>query len=183
MKIRQTSIVGLVEIEPRIHKDTRGYFFESFNQRDLCNALGFEVNFVQDNQSYSGKHVMRGLHYQVEIPQAKLIRVVSGAIFDVCVDLRENSSTFGQWYGTVLSAENFKQLWIPRGFAHGFQVVSDYAEIIYKTDNYWSPEHEKILFWNDQSLGINWPEMNSPIINNKDQNGLSLQSVNPIKIS
>lgn len=168
MKIVPLAIPDVLLLEPRLHRDERGCFFESWNQRVFELAVGAPVVFVQDNHSYSLEHVLRGLHYQIKQPQGKLIRVVSGTVFDVAVDIRKGAPTFGRWVGEVLSAENHKQLWIPAGFAHGFVVLSGQAEVLYKTTDYWSPEHERCIVWNDPTLGIAWPIDGPPRLSAKD---------------
>ncbi len=171
---KPTSISDDVIIDPRVFGDERGFFFESFNQKEFNQAVGQNVNFVQDNHSKSKRAVLRGLHYQLNQPQGKLVRVISGAVFDVAVDLRESSLTYGQWVGVELSEQNKRQLWIPEGFAHGFLVLSDEAEFLYKTTNYWHPESEQILLWNDSTLNIQWPNLDVlPVLNKKDACGLS----------
>lgn len=158
MKVIETKIPGLLIIEPRVFGDERGFFFESFNEKAFAEATGAAPNFVQDNHSKSAKGVLRGLHYQLPTKaQGKLVRVVQGEVFDVAVDIRKDSPTYGQWVGEVLSADNKKQLWIPPGFAHGFLTLSDTAEFLYKTTDYWSPEHERAIVWNDETLDIQWP--------------------------
>ena len=158
MKVIETKIPGLLIIEPRVFGDERGFFFESFNEKAFAEATGAAPNFVQDNHSKSAKGVLRGLHYQLPTKaQGKLVRVVQGEVFDVAVDIRKDSPTYGQWIGEVLSADNKKQLWIPPGFAHGFLTLSDTAEFLYKTTDYWSPEHERAIVWNDETLDIQWP--------------------------
>ena len=174
MHILPLAIEGVVVIEPRVFRDDRGYLFESFNNRAFAEAIGKHTTFVQDNHSYSTKHVLRGLHYQIRQPQGKLVRVISGVVFDVAVDLRKGSPTFGRWVGDVLSAENRKQIWIPVGFAHGFLVLSDSAEVLYKTTDYWSPENERCIRWDDASLGITWPIDGTPILSAKDAQGMTL---------
>lgn len=171
MKVTPTSIPDLLVIEPRVFGDERGFFFESFNAGVFNRVIGAEVCFVQDNHSRSGKDVLRGLHYQIEQPQGKLVRVVSGEVFDVAVDIRENSPTFGQWAGEHLSAANKKQLWVPPGFAHGFLVLSDSADFLYKTTDYYAPEHERCIAWNDPDLDIAWPLAGRPILSDKDEQG------------
>jgi dTDP-4-dehydrorhamnose 3,5-epimerase len=169
-----TSILDVLEIEPRVFGDDRGWFFESFNEKDFSAAVGKSVNFIQDNHSSSKKGVLRGLHYQTEHTQGKLVRVCHGAVFDVSVDLRESSATFGQWIGVELSAENKKQLWIPAGCAHGFLVLSDNAEFLYKTTDYWHAASEKCIVWNDPTLNIQWPDIGmQPVLNPKDAAGLA----------
>lgn len=164
-------------LEPQIFGDSRGFFYESFNARDFAIATGLSVEFVQDNHSMSSQGVLRGLHYQIQHAQGKLVRVVRGEVFDVAVDLRKNSSTFGQWTGFHLSAENAKQVWVPPGFAHGFLVLSESAEFLYKTTDYWYPEFERTLLWNDPALGIDWPlpsSLTAPLLAAKDAAGLPL---------
>jgi dTDP-4-dehydrorhamnose 3,5-epimerase len=174
MKIAATAIPGLLLLEPAIHEDARGFFFESFNQKRFEDATGLNIRFVQDNHSRSVKRVLRGLHYQIRRPQGKLLRVTAGEVFDVAVDLRRSSPTFGKFAGIVLSAENKKQLWIPEGFAHGYLVLSEAAEVLYKTTDYYSPEHERCLIWNDPEVGIDWPKDGEPILSAKDRLGLPL---------
>lgn len=169
-----TEIPDVMIIQPKILGDDRGFFFESFNQREFAKATGVEAEFVQDNHSMSKRGVLRGLHYQLERPQGKLVRVVRGVVFDVAVDLRQQSKTFKQWIGVELSAENQKQMWIPPGFAHGFLVLSDDAEFLYKTTDYWHPAREQSLLWNDASVGICWPNIDVlPSLTEKDAVGLS----------
>jgi dTDP-4-dehydrorhamnose 3,5-epimerase len=173
ISIAPTAIPDLLVVEPKVFGDDRGWFFESFNEKDFSAALGKQVNFVQDNHSFSEKGVLRGLHYQTEQTQGKLVRVCHGAVFDVAVDLRKTSSTFGKWVGLELSAENKKQLWIPAGFAHGFLVLSETVEVLYKTTNYWDAASEKCIIWNDPTLNINWPDIGvNPRLSFKDLNGL-----------
>lgn len=174
MKVTPTSIPSVLIIEPRVFGDTRGFFFESFNQRAFNLATGLDVNFVQDNHSRSSKGVLRGLHYQIQQPQGKLVRVVHGSVFDVTVDLRKSSPTFGQWVGVELTEDNHCQLWIPPGFAHGFYVLSDSADFLYKTTDYYAPEFECSLIWNDPTIGIEWPLNTQPIISAKDAQGKKL---------
>ncbi len=169
MKATPLSIPDVVLFEPKVFGDERGFFFESFNQAKFEAAIGRPVNFVQDNHSRSVKNVLRGLHYQIRQPQGKLVRVVQGEVFDVAVDIRKSSPTFGQWAGAVLSAENKRQLWVPEGFAHGFVVTSDSAEFLYKTTDYWAPEFERSIAWNDVAIGINWPIQGEPALSAKDQ--------------
>jgi dTDP-4-dehydrorhamnose 3,5-epimerase len=152
-----TPIDGVLVLEPKVFGDARGFFFESFNARDFAQATGLDVAFVQDNHSKSAKGVLRGLHYQTQHAQGKLVRVTQGAVFDVAVDIRKGSPTFGQWFGQELSAENNKQLWIPAGLAHGFLVTSESAEFLYKTTDYYHPEFERSLLWNDPNVGVEWP--------------------------
>ena len=171
MKATPLSIPDVVLFEPTVFGDERGFFFESFNQAKFEAAIGRQVNFVQDNHSRSVKNVLRGLHYQIQQPQGKLVRVVQGEVFDVAVDIRKSSPTFGQWAGAVLSAENKRQLWVPEGFAHGFVVTSDSAEFLYKTTDYWAPELERSIAWNDAAIGIQWPIQGEPALSAKDQQG------------
>jgi len=170
MNFTLTKIPDVILIEPKVFGDARGFFYESWNERTF-RSLGLGVHFVQDNHSKSQKNVLRGLHYQIQHPQGKLVRVVSGAVYDVAVDLRRSSPTFGQWVGFVLSAENAQMAWIPPGFAHGFCVTSESAEFLYKTTDYWYPEHERTLLWNDPTLNINWPLHDTPLIAAKDAAG------------
>ncbi len=173
MEARGTLIPDVVVLEPRVFGDARGHFFESFNRRALEAALGRSLDFVQDNQSMSLRGVLRGLHYQQPRPQGKLVRVVRGEVFDVAVDLRRGSPTFGRWTGQTLSAENRRQLWIPEGFAHGFLVLSEAAEFLYKTTDYWHPEHERCIRWDDPDLAIAWPALGEPPrVSAKDAAGL-----------
>src|ERR1039458_315991 len=174
MKVAATAIPGLLLLEPTIHEDERGFFFESFNQKRFEYATGLNIRFVQDNHSRSVKRVLRGLHYQIRQPQGKLLCVTAGEVFDVAVDLRRSSSTFGKFAGIVLSAANKKQLWIPEGFAHGYLVLSDAAEVLYKTTDYYLPEDERCLIWNDPDVGIDWPKDGAPILSAKDRLGLPL---------
>ena len=169
MQVIRLAIPDVVLIEPKVFGDDRGFFFESFNQKQFDAAVGKKVNFVQDNHSKSSKNVLRGLHYQIQNPQGKLVRVVSGEVFDVAVDLRKSSSSFGQWVGTILSSENKKQLWVPEGFAHGFVTLSESAEFLYKTTDYYSPQHERAILWSDDDINIVWPCEDSPSLSAKDQ--------------
>jgi dTDP-4-dehydrorhamnose 3,5-epimerase len=162
-------------IEPKVFGDERGFFFESFNRRQFAELTGRDVDFVQDNHSRSVKNVLRGLHYQIQHSQGKLVRVVQGTALDVAVDIRKNSPTFGQYVAEELSAENKRMLWIPEGFAHGFLVLSDTAEFLYKTTDYWRPEYERCICWNDPTLAINWPLQTTPMLSAKDAQGMSLQ--------
>ncbi|HVW52312.1 MAG TPA: dTDP-4-dehydrorhamnose 3,5-epimerase [Trinickia sp.] len=171
IKVIETSLPEVRLIEPKVFEDARGFFFESYNARTFEQVVAAGAQFVQDNHSHSFKGVLRGLHYQIEHPQGKLVRVVSGEVFDVAVDLRRNSPTFGKWAGALLSADNKRQMWIPPGFAHGFYVTSDGAEFLYKTTDYWFPEHERTLLWNDPALGIEWPLDGAPQIAAKDEAG------------
>ena len=174
MKVAATAIPDVLLLEPAIYQDERGFFFESYNQKRFDDASRRNVFFVQDNHSGSARHVLRGLHYQIHRPQGKLVRVISGEVFDVAVDLRRSSETFGKFVSTVLSAANKKQLWIPEGFAHGFLVLSEAAEFLYKTTDYYVPEDERCLIWNDSGIGIDWPKGIEPILSAKDRLGLPL---------
>lgn len=174
MKAIPTAIPDVVAIEPQVFGDARGFFFESWNQREFDAIAGGEVRFVQDNHSASARGVLRGLHYQLRQPQGKLVRVVAGEVFDVAVDLRRSSPTFGRWVGERLSAENHRMLWVPPGFAHGFLVLSERAEFLYKTTDYWAPEHERTLLWNDPALGIAWPLDGEPVLKPRDAAGARL---------
>ena len=171
MKVTSCAIADVLLIEPRVFGDDRGLFFESFEQRNFEEAVGKKVSFVQDNHSRSVKNVLRGLHYQIQQPQGKLVRVVQGEVFDVAVDIRKNSPTFGQWVGEVLSADNKKQLWVPEGFAHGFLTLSDTAEFLYKTTNYYAPAFERCIRWDDPAIGITWQLDTPPLVSAKDQVG------------
>ncbi|WP_447649048.1 dTDP-4-dehydrorhamnose 3,5-epimerase [Pseudomonas abietaniphila] len=173
MQATPLAIPDVIVFEPKVFGDDRGFFFESFNQKVFEEVVGRSVTFLQDNHSRSAKGVLRGLHYQIKQPQGKLVRVTSGEVFDVAVDLRKSSATFGQWVGVHLSAENKKQLWIPEGFAHGFVVLSESAEFLYKTTDYWAPEHERSLAWDDASVGIEWPVSGQPALSAKDQKAVS----------
>ncbi len=168
MKATKLSIPDVVLFEPKVFGDERGFFFESFNNRVFEEATGLKRTFVQDNHSRSAKNVLRGLHYQIQHPQGKLVRVVSGEVFDVAVDIRKSSPTFGKWVGEMLSAENKRMMWVPEGFAHGFLVVSDSAEFLYKTTDYWYAEYERSIVWNDPTIRIQWPLENMPILAAKD---------------
>ncbi|MEA3120366.1 MAG: dTDP-4-dehydrorhamnose 3,5-epimerase [Paraburkholderia sp.] len=171
IQVKSTALDGVKLIEPRVFGDARGYFFESFNARDFAEQVEPGVEFVQDNHSRSGKGVLRGLHYQIQRAQGKLVRVVEGVVFDVAVDLRRSSPTFGKWEGFVLSSENHRQLWIPPGFAHGFVVLSEAAQFLYKTTDYWYPEFERCLRWNDSQVAIEWPIDFEPVLAAKDAAG------------
>lgn len=171
MQITPMSIPEVILLQPNIFEDERGFFFESFNQQQFNTAIGKTIHFVQDNHSHSVKNVLRGLHYQVQRPQGKLIRALSGTVFDVAVDLRSQSSTFGQYVTTILSGDQHNQLWIPEGFAHGFIVLSETATIMYKTTTYWAPQFERCVAWNSPELNIPWPIQNTPIISKKDLQG------------
>jgi dTDP-4-dehydrorhamnose 3,5-epimerase len=173
MQITPTALPDVLLIEPRVFGDDRGFFFESWNRRAFA-AAGIDVDFVQDNHSRSGRGVLRGLHYQIEHSQGKLVRAIEGEVFDVAVDLRRSRPTFGRSLGVVLSAANRRMLWIPKGFAHGFVVLSESAEFLYKTTDYWYPEHERTLLWNDPALGIEWPLPGAPTLAAKDAAGRRL---------
>lgn len=176
MKVTRTSIPDVLVIEPKVFGDARGFFYESFNGKAFDEAVGRHVEFVQDNHSRSVKGVLRGLHYQIQQAQGKLVRVVRGAVFDVAVDIRKSSPTFGQWVGVELTEENHKQLWVPEGFAHGFVVVSELADFLYKTTDYYAPAHERAILWDDPGLGIRWPDLGArPTLSAKDQGGSSLE--------
>lgn len=174
MKVLATTIPDVLLIEPKVFGDVRGFFFESYNRRAF-EALGLSADFVQDNHSRSTRNVLRGLHYQIEHAQGKLVRVIAGEVFDVAVDLRRSSTTFGRWVGHTLSAENKRMMWVPPGFAHGFYVTSEFAEFLYKTTDYWYPEHERCLAWNDPDVGILWPLVGDPLLATKDSAGVSLR--------
>ena len=171
MKAIPTTIPDVIILEPNVFGDSRGFFLESFNQKEFDQAISQNIQFVQDNHSRSVKGVLRGLHYQVQHAQGKLIRVARGSVFDVAVDLRQSSATFGQWVGAELTEDNHCQLWVPAGFAHGFVVTSDYADVVYKTTNYYAPEDEYCIAWNDPAVGINWPIDYQPRLSEKDQQG------------
>ena len=174
MKVIPTAIAGPLILEPKVFGDARGFFMESYNARVFREATGLDVDFVQDNHSRSAKGVLRGLHYQIQQAQGKLVRVVRGSVFDVAVDLRRSSPTFGQWVGVTLSEENNRQFWIPPGFAHGFLVTSDSADFLYKTTDYYAPEHERSLAWNDPDVGVVWPLDGAPLLSAKDVAGKPL---------
>jgi len=171
VQIVETPLSGLMVIEPAVYGDDRGFFFESYNQRHFKELAGLDKIFVQDNHSRSVRNVLCGLHYQIKQPQGKLVRVVAGEVYDVAVDIRRSSPTFGKWFGLNMSAENKKMLWIPEGFAHGFVVLSEYADFLYKATDYWAPEHERCILWNDPELGIDWQLSEEPILSSKDQAG------------
>jgi dTDP-4-dehydrorhamnose 3,5-epimerase len=174
MRATKLSIPDVVLFEPKVFGDDRGFFFESFNKSVFEEATGLRRDFVQDNHSRSVRNVLRGLHYQIKQPQGKLVRVIAGEVFDVAVDIRKSSPTFGKWVSEKLSAENKRILWIPEGFAHGFLVLSDVAEFIYKTTNYWAPEYERTIIWNDPTLEINWKNVQEPVLSGKDAKGILL---------
>ena len=175
MKIIQTTIPDVLMMEPKVFADARGYFYESFN-KNLIQAAGIVGDFVQDNHSRSVRNVLRGLHYQIKQPQGKLVRVTAGEIFDVAVDIRKKSPTFGKWVGMNLSADNKFLTWVPPGFAHGFLVLSEYAEVQYKTTDYWAPQYERTIIWNDQNIGINWPILETPQLSAKDNAGVAFSA-------
>lgn len=177
MKATPLQIPDVIVFQPSVFGDDRGYFFESYNERKFSDLVGRPVDFVQDNQSRSTQGVLRGLHYQVVRPQGKLVRVLEGEIFDVAVDLRKSSATFGRWVGARLSSEEQNQIWVPEGFAHGFVVLSSHAVVSYKTTDYWFPEHERHLLWNDPDINIEWPLSGTPLLSAKDQNALPLNAV------
>ena len=174
MRVTPTAIADVLVIEPRVFSDERGFFFESFNERAFTQATGITPKFVQDNHSRSVRNTVRGLHYQIQQPQGKLVRAVAGEVFDVVVDIRRSSPTFGLWVGEYLSADNKKMMWIPAGLAHGFSVLSEYADFLYKTTDYWAPQHERTLLWNDPELAIAWPLAGAPIVAVKDRAGKRL---------
>jgi dTDP-4-dehydrorhamnose 3,5-epimerase len=174
MKAIATSIPDVQILEPKVFEDSRGLFFESYNERVLA-ELGITGSFVQDNQSFSKQGVVRGLHYQIKQPQAKLIRCIHGEIFDVAVDLRRNSPTFCQWVGQILSSDNRRMLWIPRGFAHGFMVLSETAEVLYKANDFYAPQHERTILWDDPTIGIQWPGKDKAVLSAKDMAGFTLE--------
>ncbi len=171
MNARATDIPEVILFEPRVFGDSRGFFFESFNQRVFAEAVGRSPVFVQDNHFRSARGVLRGIHYQVRQSQGKLVRVTAGEVFDVAVDLRRSSPTFGRWVGAVLNEENRHQLWIPEGFGHGFVVLSESADFLYKTTDYWAPEHERCIRWDDPDLAIGWPHVGTPLVSDKDARG------------
>ena len=177
MKVTPTEIIDVLVIEPKVFGDARGFFFESFNQKAFDEAVGRHVVFVQDNHSRSAKGVLRGLHYQIQQPQGKLVRVVRGSVYDVAVDIRRASPTFGRWVGVELSESNHKQLWVPAGFAHGFLVLSEGAEFLYKTTDFYAPAHERCIAWNDPGLAIDWPATGgAPKLSTKDTSGMTLDA-------
>ena len=177
MKVLSTAIPEVLLIEPSVYSDERGFFLESWNGKEFGALIGTDLQFVQDNHSRSMRNVLRGLHYQIKCPQGKLINVIRGCIFDVAVDLRKSSPTFGRWIGTELSDDNHRQLWIPSGFAHGFWVLSNHADVVYKVTDYYAPEHERCLLWNDASVGVDWPAGRMPILSDKDRKGVPLSAV------
>jgi dTDP-4-dehydrorhamnose 3,5-epimerase len=176
MNVVKTAIPGVLILEPKVFGDDRGFFYESYNKKAFESATGIRCEFVQDNHSLSSKGVLRGLHYQIKNPQGKLVRVVSGEVYDVAVDIRKSSATFGQWVGVNLSAENKRQLWVPEGFAHGFLVLSETAGFLYKTTNYYAPEYERCIRWDDKTLGISWPLTGTPAVSEKDSKGADFET-------
>lgn len=177
MKIAETALDGVLVIEPKVFGDARGFFYESFNEKAFNALAGVGAVFVQDNHSRSSRGVLRGLHYQVQQPQGKLVRVVRGAVFDVAVDIRRSSPTFGQWIGVELTEENHRQVWVPPGFAHGFVVLSEFADFLYKTTSYYAPQHERCIAWDDPTIGIDWPaSVGKPILSAKDLVGVALKN-------
>jgi dTDP-4-dehydrorhamnose 3,5-epimerase len=174
VKVIQTELPDVLILEPKVFGDERGFFFESFNARTFREATGLDCAFVQDNHSRSQRGVLRGLHYQLQQAQGKLVRVSAGEVYDVAVDIRRSSPTFGRWVGVRLSAENKRQLWVPPGFAHGFLVLSEFAEFLYKTTDYYAPAHERCIRWDDSTLAIDWPLAGAPQLSTKDQAGLDL---------
>lgn len=174
MQVIQTAISEVMILEPKVFGDDRGFFFESFNQQTFEKLTGVKTQFVQDNHSKSAANVLRGLHYQIQQPQGKLVRVAAGEVFDVAVDLRRHSKTFGQWVGAILSAENKRQMWVPAGFAHGFLVLKDGTEFLYKTTDYYAPQHERCVRWDDPAIGIQWPVTVEPLLSAKDKLGVDL---------
>ena len=175
MKSTDTFISDLKIIEPKVFGDDRGFFMESYNHKAFNDLIGREVAFFQDNHSRSSKGVLRGLHYQIKQPQGKLVRVVKGSVFDVAVDIRRSSPTFGQWYGIELSEDNKRMLWVPEGFAHGFQVISESADVLYKASSFYAPEHERSILWSDPKIGIEWPDAANALLSTKDEQGVLLQ--------
>lgn len=174
MNVIQTVIPDVLVVEPRVYGDARGFFFESFNKQVML-SMGIADDFVQDNHSRSARNVLRGLHYQIRQPQGKLVRVIMGEVFDVAVDIRKSSPTFRRWVGINLSAENKRMVWVPPGFAHGFLVLSEYAEVLYKTTDYWAPQFERSILWNDRSLAVEWPVQGEPQLSSKDKAGVEFK--------
>ena len=183
MQVVQTAIPDVLILEPKVFGDDRGFFFESFNQQTFQNLTGVKAHFVQDNHSKSAANVLRGLHYQIEQAQGKLVRVTAGEVFDVAVDIRRQSATFGKWVGVHLSAENKRQMWIPPGFAHGFVVLKDNTEFLYKTTDYYAPQYERCIRWDDPAIGIEWPITKLPILSGKDQQGLAFSQAEVFEIN
>ena len=176
MNVVPTALPEVLVIEPKVFGDARGFFFESYNRRAFAEATGIDVDFVQDNHSRSGKNVLRGLHYQITQAQGKLVRVVAGEVFDVAVDIRKSSPNYGQWVGVNLSADNKRMMWVPPGFAHGFLVLSEYAEFLYKTTDFYAPQYERSLLWNDADLAIDWPLSGAPALSAKDAVGVPFKA-------
>ncbi|MCB1915092.1 MAG: dTDP-4-dehydrorhamnose 3,5-epimerase [Rhodocyclaceae bacterium] len=176
MQVRRTAIADVLILEPTVYGDARGFFLESYNAQRFAQLTGVSPAFVQDNHSRSARGVLRGLHYQIRQPQGKLVRAVRGAVFDVAVDLRRGSGSFGRWVGAELSAENHRQMWVPPGFAHGFVVLSEAADFLYKTTDYYAPEHERCLLWNDPAVGVHWPIDGEPLLSAKDRQGCLLEA-------
>ena len=175
MKVTQGALPEVLVLEPRVFGDERGFFLESYNQREFREATGIDANFVQDNHSRSARNVLRGLHYQMKQAQGKLVRVVAGEVFEVAVDLRRSSPRYGRWMGLHVSAENKRMLWIPAGFAHGFLALSEFAEVLYKATDYYAPEHERCVLWNDHDIGVDWPLTGVPLVSDKDSRGVALK--------
>jgi dTDP-4-dehydrorhamnose 3,5-epimerase len=176
VKVERAEIAGVLVLAPKLFGDVRGFFYESYNRKSFAQATGLGVEFVQDNHSRSAKNVLRGLHYQIRQPQGKLVRVTAGEIWDVAVDLRRGSASFGRWAATRLNAETHRMLWVPAGFAHGFIVLSEHAEVQYKATDYYAPEHERTLLWNDPALAIPWPLAGAPVMTDKDRRGTPLSA-------
>jgi dTDP-4-dehydrorhamnose 3,5-epimerase len=183
MQVVRTAIPDVLILEPKVFGDDRGFFFESFNQQTFQKLTGVKADFVQDNHSKSAANVLRGLHYQIEQAQGKLVRVTAGEVFDVAVDIRRQSATFGKWVGVLLSSENKRQLWVPPGFAHGFVVLKDNTEFLYKTTDYYAPQHERCIRWDDPAIDIEWPITQSPILSGKDQLGLALSQAEVFEVA
>ena len=179
MKVENASVPDVLLLEPQVFGDARGFFYESYNRKNFARDTGLDPEFVQDNHSRSSKNVLRGLHYQIRQPQGKLVRVTAGEIWDVAVDLRRASASFGRWAGTTLDAKSHRMLWVPAGFAHGFLVLSEHAEVQYKTTDYYAPAHERTLLWNDPALGISWPLAGEPVMTEKDRRGMPLARAEP----
>lgn len=175
MNVQPTAIPDVLILEPKVFGDARGFFYESYNQKVMAETAGITGYFVQDNHSRSAKNVLRGLHYQIQQPQGKLVRVIAGEVFDVAVDIRASSPTFGKWVGVILSGENKRMLWVPQGFAHGFLVLSDDAEFLYKTTDFYAPQYERSIAWNDPALAIDWPLQGEPVLSAKDKTGVCLK--------
>ncbi len=183
MQVFQTALPEVLILEPEVFGDDRGFFFESFNQKIFEKLTGVKASFVQDNHSKSAANVLRGLHYQIQQPQGKLIRVISGEVFDVAVDLRRQSNTFGQWVGVIISAENKRQIWVPPGFAHGFLVLKNDTELLYKATDYYAPQHERCVRWDDPDIDIDWPLLSAPILSAKDKVGLDLSKADVFEVN